>query len=129
MEARTPARRSAGRNSRGKESPRAGASALAFTKTSRRRKIGAKVGGVPQALRGRPRFSIGRFKNLGWNRCCGCADAVLGDLTSPSFLTMSFDLTGKIALVTGGARDIGGAISLELARNGADVVVNYNASE
>lgn len=42
---------------------------------------------------------------------------------------MSFDLTGKIALVTGGARDIGGAISLELARNGADVVVNYHASE
>ena len=41
---------------------------------------------------------------------------------------MSFDLTGKTALVTGGARDIGGAISLELARNGADVVVNYNSS-
>jgi 3-oxoacyl-[acyl-carrier protein] reductase len=42
---------------------------------------------------------------------------------------MSFDITGKIALVTGGARDIGRAISLELARNGADVVVNYNTSE
>jgi len=38
---------------------------------------------------------------------------------------MSFDISGKIALVTGGARDIGGAISRELARNGADVVVNY----
>ena len=42
---------------------------------------------------------------------------------------MSFHIDGKIALVTGGARDIGRAISLELARNGADVVVNYNASE
>lgn len=42
---------------------------------------------------------------------------------------MSFDITGKIALVTGGARDIGRAISLELARNGADVVVNYHGSE
>ena len=36
---------------------------------------------------------------------------------------MSFDITGKIALVTGGARDIGRAVCLELARNGADVVV------
>ncbi len=42
---------------------------------------------------------------------------------------MSFDITGKIALVTGGARDIGRAISLELARNGADIVVNFNSSK
>jgi 3-oxoacyl-[acyl-carrier protein] reductase len=42
---------------------------------------------------------------------------------------MSFDITGKIAVVTGGARDIGRATSLELARNGADVVVNYFGSE
>jgi 3-oxoacyl-[acyl-carrier protein] reductase len=41
---------------------------------------------------------------------------------------MSFDIGGKIALVTGGARDIGRAISIELARNGADVLVNYKAS-
>lgn len=42
---------------------------------------------------------------------------------------MSFDLSGKVALVTGGARDIGGAISRELARCGADVVLNYHESE
>jgi 3-oxoacyl-[acyl-carrier protein] reductase len=41
---------------------------------------------------------------------------------------MSFALTGKIAIVTGGGRDIGRAISLELARLGADVVINYNSS-
>jgi 3-oxoacyl-[acyl-carrier protein] reductase len=41
---------------------------------------------------------------------------------------MSFEITGKIAVVTGGGRDIGRAISLELARNGADIVVNYNTS-
>jgi 3-oxoacyl-[acyl-carrier protein] reductase len=35
------------------------------------------------------------------------------------------DLQGKTALVTGGARDIGRAISLELARLGAFVSVNY----
>ena len=34
-----------------------------------------------------------------------------------------FDLTGKVAIVTGAARGIGQGIALELARAGADVVV------
>lgn len=37
-------------------------------------------------------------------------------------------LTAKVALVTGGARRIGGAISLGLARVGADVVIHYHSS-
>lgn len=37
-------------------------------------------------------------------------------------------LEGKIAVVTGGARGIGKAISLELARRGATVIINYNGS-
>ena len=36
---------------------------------------------------------------------------------------------GKVAVVTGGARDIGKAISIKLAQEGAKVVVNYYNSD
>jgi len=38
-------------------------------------------------------------------------------------------LKGKIAIVTGGARDIGRAIAVKLAKEGAKVIVNYYNSE
>jgi len=41
---------------------------------------------------------------------------------------MGKGLMGKVAIVTGGGRDIGRHISLRLAERGARVVVNYNAS-
>jgi acetoacetyl-CoA reductase len=38
------------------------------------------------------------------------------------------ELTNKVAIVTGGSRGIGSSIALELAKNGARVVINYNSN-
>lgn len=37
------------------------------------------------------------------------------------------ELSGRTAIVTGGARGIGAAITLELARRGSNVVINYTS--
>lgn len=40
-----------------------------------------------------------------------------------------YDLKGKVAIVSGGGRDIGREVSIALARDGASVCVNYSSSE
>lgn len=42
---------------------------------------------------------------------------------------MNLDLSDKVALVTGGAKGIGGDISLLLSNAGAKVIINYNKSK
>ena len=42
---------------------------------------------------------------------------------------MELSLKGKIALVSGSSRGIGRAIAVRLAKEGADVIVNYRIRE
>jgi len=41
---------------------------------------------------------------------------------------MNMRLKDKVAIVTGGSRDIGRAVSIQLARQGAKVVINYHSN-
>src|SRR5712691_10531027 len=55
--------------------------------------------------------------------------ALTGLPMSDAGMTPGSELSGKVALVTGGARNIGRAISRSLAAGGATVMVNANTSQ
>lgn len=40
----------------------------------------------------------------------------------------NLEFKGKVALITGASRGIGRAIAIELARNGANIAINYNSN-
>lgn len=50
-------------------------------------------------------------------------------ITKELIIKMELNLNGKTAIVTGGSRGVGRAITLALAQEGAHVVVNYNNSQ
>ena len=62
-----------------------------------------------------------------WERAAPALDPVLGDIdfVGHCLLSVHMDLSGKVAMVTGGSGDIGQAICLALAAAGCDVAITY----
>src|SRR5207237_6786232 len=82
----------------------------------------------PRRNGGRPERIGASGRRLGGVEMTGSGDTSFTSSTSTTSFT-SFDLSGKVAVVTGGSRGLGRAMSMAFAGRGASVVIASRKAE
>jgi 3-oxoacyl-[acyl-carrier protein] reductase len=72
--------------------------------------------------------NVSRRTALGALGAMGAAVAAPGVAAAPAPIPVRRNVEGKVALVTGSGRNLGGSTALDLARRGADVIVNARSN-